>query len=156
MTVTPHDDHTSKDELPCYCITWRSDHSYISDNRHWLPTREERRDRAIQYVKDGSLQGYLAYCGGEIVGWCNATADCQDGVNYLRSFWPIEEYRAEINIKSIFCFMIAPDGFDFIEAYVNKNIIDHDYRGPIAMYEKYGFFKSAEKDGRVVVRKALQ
>ena len=36
--VTPHDDKTDKDELPCYCITWRSDDSYVSDNRHWFPT----------------------------------------------------------------------------------------------------------------------
>ena len=21
--MTPHDDHTTKDELPCYCVTWR-------------------------------------------------------------------------------------------------------------------------------------
>ena len=26
--VTPHDNHTAKDELPCYCIAWRSDDTY--------------------------------------------------------------------------------------------------------------------------------
>ena len=175
--VTPHDDHTTKDELPCYCITWRSDASYAGDDRHWFPTREERRMRAVEYVENGSLQGYLAYCDDEIVGWCNANADCQGGVNYLRAFWPIEAYDADIKVKSIFCFMIAPnaqrmgvatklleyicedsanDGFDFVEAYVNKDIVDYDFRGPLALYEKCGFSKTAEKDSRAVMRKALR
>ena len=175
--VTPHD--VNIDENKCYCVIWRSDDSYSGDGDHWFPSREERRNHAIQFVKAGSLQGYLAYRGDEIVGWCNANADCQLGVNYLRSYWPIEEYHADIKIKSIFCFVIAPevqrlgvatqllervcqdaaaDGFDFIEAYVNKKFTDvaHEFRGPLAMYEKCGFSMSAEQDGRVVVRKALK
>ena len=176
---TPHDDKTNKNELPFYCVTWRSDESYSSDNRHWFATREERRERAINYVNTGNLQGYLAYYKNKIVGWCNATADCQGGVNYLRKFWPIEEYRSDIKVKSVFCFVIAPemqrtgiatkllervcqdsaaDGFDFVEAYVYKNFSDvaHDFRGPLAMYEKCGFVKCAEQDGKVVVRKPLK
>ena len=174
--VTPHDDRTNKAELPCYCITWRSDDSYVSDNRHWFPTREERREHAIEYVKTGCLQGYLAYCDGKVVGWCNATADCQGGVNYLRSYWPIEEYCEDIKIKSVFCFVIAPevqrkgvatkllarvcqdaadDGYDFVEGYVNTKYVD-DHFGPPALYEKCGFTKVSEKDGKAVMRKGLR
>jgi GNAT superfamily N-acetyltransferase len=174
--VTPHD--LNIDERKCYCVTWRSDDSY-EDGNHWYPTREERRTRALQFVRDGSLQGYLAYHGGKIVGWCNASADCRLCVDYLRSFWPIEEYSPDVRIKSVFCFVIAPDmqrkgiatrllervckdaaedGFDYVEAYVNKEFIeaDHDFRGPLAMYDKCGFTRYAERDGRVVVRKALK
>ncbi len=174
--VTPH--NVNNNERKCYCVTWRSDDTY-DDGNHWYPTREERRANALQFVKAGSLQGYLAYRCDEIVGWCNANADCQLCVNYLRSFWPIEEYRADIRVKSIFCFVIAPelqrqgiatkllarvckdaaeDGFDFVEAYVNKELVDtdHDFRGPLAMYEKCGFTNCAEREGRVVVRKALK
>jgi GNAT superfamily N-acetyltransferase len=174
--VTPHD--VNIDERKCYCVTWRSDYSYDNGN-HWFPSREERRECAFQFVRVGSLQGYLAYRGDEIVGWCNANADCHICVNYLRSYWPIEEYRADIKIKSVFCFVIAPemqrkgiatqllervckdaaeDGFDFVEAYVNKKFIytDHDFRGPLAMYEKCGFTKYAEREGKVVVRKVLK
>jgi len=176
--VTPHDDHTVKDELPCYCITWRSDDTYVG-NDHWYQIREERRARAIQFIKDGKLQGYLAYHGNEIVGWCNATADCQGGVDYLREYWPIAEYSADVRVKSIFCFVIAPamqrkgiatqfvervckdaadEGFDFVEAYANKDFTDtaNELRGPLAMYEKCGFNKYSEQEGRVVVRKALK
>jgi GNAT superfamily N-acetyltransferase len=174
--VTPHD--VNIDERKCYCVSWRSDDSYSSDDRHWFATREERRARAVQFVKDGSLQGYLAYYGDEVVGWCNATAECQGGVNHLREYWPIEEYRENIKVKSIFCFVIAPEfqrkgiatqlvervcidaeaeGYDFVEAYVNTSSSDdpHEYRGHLTMYERCGFIKQAEKDGRAVVRKAL-
>lgn len=172
--VTPHD--VNIDERKCYCVTWRNDDTYIGDD-HWYPTREERRDHAIQFVRAGSLQGYLAYYDDEIVGWCNATADCQRGINYLRSYWPIEEYRANVKVKSIFCFMIAPemqrkgiatqlverickdaadDDFDFVEAYANEIHSALDFRGTLAMYQKCGFTKSAEREGRVVVRKALK
>jgi GNAT superfamily N-acetyltransferase len=174
--VTPHD--VNIDENKCYCVTWRSDDSYENGN-YWFPTREERRTRAIQFIRAGSLQGYLAYYGDKIVGWCNANANCQGCVNYLRSYWPIEVYPEGIKVKSIFCFMIAPemqrkgvatqlvervckdaadDGFDYVEAYINKEFIetDHDFRGPSAMYEKCGFDIYAEREGKVVVRKTLK
>ena len=174
--VTPHDDHTVKDELPCYCITWRNDDTYVGDD-HWYPTREERRERAIQFIKDGKLQGYLAYHGDEIAGWCSATADCRGGVGYLRAYWPIEEDDANIRVKSIFCFMVAPDmqrkgvatklvegickdatadGFDFVEAYTYREPPALDCRGPLAMYLKCGFVISSEREGMAVVRKALK
>ncbi len=175
--ATPHGDCT--EEQTCYCVTWRSDESYAGNGDHWYPSKEERRERAIQFVKAGCIQGYLAYRGNDIVGWCNANADCRDGVNYLRSYWPIEKYRADIKVKSIFCFAIAPDaqrmgvatqlvehvckdaaadGFDFVEAYANKRFTDalNEMRGPLSMYEKCGFDIGAEREGRVVVRKALK
>lgn len=173
--VTPHD--VNIDERKCYCATWRSDSLYANGEPHWYSTREERRSRAKEFVRTGCIQGYPAYCRGKIVGWCNANADCQLGVNYLRSFWPIEEYREDIKVKSVFCFVIAPemrrkgiatqllervckdaanDGFDFVEAYVNKKFTDLDFRGPLKMYEKCGFFKYAEHGDKVVMRKALK
>lgn len=174
--VTPHD--VNVDERKCYCVTWRNDKSY-ENLGHWFPTREERRHRAIDFVKSGSLQGYLAYYNNEIVGWCNANADCQLAVNYLSGFWPIEERCEGIKIKSIFCFMIAPhmqrkgvatqlleqvckdaaeEGFDFVEAYTNErnNHMDQTCRGPLSLYDRCGFDVCGEKDGRLTVRRALK
>ena len=132
--------------------------------------------RALQYVKDGKIQGYLAYRGGETVGWCNASADCQLGVKHLSAEWPIGETPAGVKVKSIFCFMIAPeaqgmgaatrlvervcrdaaaDGFDFVEAYVNKDCAEGHFQGPLALYEKCGFRRHAKRGGRIVMRKAL-
>jgi len=173
--VTPHWENNDCDK--CYCVSWRSDDSYNEENGHWYPTREERRAHSIQFVRDGKLQGYLAYEGDRIVGWCNATADCQGGVNFLREYYQIEEYRADVKVKSIFCFVIAPDmqrqgiatllvervckdaaedGFDFVEAYTDADPNNHHFRGPLAMYEKLGFNKSAEREGRITVRRALK
>jgi len=177
--VTPHD--VDIDEHKCYCVTWRSDDSYEGNGDHWYPTREERRNRALQFVKNGNIQGYLAYNNDEMIGWCNANANCRGCVQYLRSFWPIDECRVDVKVKSVFCFMIAPlwqrkgvatqllervcvdaaaEGFDFVEAYVDvneKRVIDtpHEFMGPMAMYEKCGFRKHAEAEGKIVVRRAL-
>lgn len=174
--VTPHD--VNIEEQKCYCVTWRSDASYEADGNHWFPTREERREKAIRFVREGSLQGYLAFRDGEIVGWCNANGDCRRCVDYLRMFWPIPAEDAAVRVKSVFCFVIAPqmqrrgiatklleavvrdaaaEGYDYVEAYANEvfSYEDHDFRGPVAMYEKCGFCCYAAQDGRVVMRKKL-
>lgn len=174
--TTPH--HNRVDEDKCYCVTWRSDDSFENDG-HWFPTCEERRAAAMKFVKNGSIRGYLAYCGDEIVGWCNTNENCRSCIEYLSSFFPIGEYNPDVKIKPIFCFVIAPemqrkgiatqlverickdaaeDGFDFVEAYVHESFTDvaHEFRGPLKMYEKCGFVKFAEQDGKVVMRKALK
>ena len=175
--VTPHGDYT--EENVCYCVTWRNDDTYVGDGDHWYPSREERRNRALQFVRDGSIKGYLAYCDDKIVGWCNASGDCQRGVDYLRSSWPINEIGGDEKVKSIFCFAIAPnvqrmgvatklvervcedaadEGFDFVEAYANKEFTSvlNGMRGPLAMYEKCGFVISSQQGDYAVMRKRLK
>ena len=173
--VTPHDARIDAEK--CYCVTWRSDASYADGASHWFPTREERRAHALAFVRAGHVQGYLAYRGEEIVGWCNANPHCQLALDYLRGYWPIPETRAEVRVQSIFCFVIAPElqrqgvatqlvervcsdaaaeGFDFVEAYVNRTHEPLDFRGPLTMYEKCGFVPCGEREGRVVMRRALK
>jgi len=174
--TTPHD--VNIDERKCYCVTWRSDKSYADNDAHWFPTREERRARAIEFINNNHIQGYLAYQGNTIVGWCNANADCTNCVNYLHNHWPIEPHRPDVKVKSIFCFVIAPDmqrkgiatqlinrvcedaakdGFDYVEAYTASHFSDatHHYVGFLDMYEKSGFTKCAKRDEKIVVRKKL-
>ncbi len=172
--TTPHNDTWGH---KCYCVSWRSDDSYLGDD-HWYPTPEERRAKAIQFVKEGKLQGYLAFHEGKAVGWCNATAECGLGVKTLRSWgWPTDEPNADVKVKSIFCFVIAPEmrkkgiatqllervcrdaageGYDFVEACTDGKFTDDGYRGPLALYEKCGFVKCGERDGKIVVRRALK
>lgn len=173
---TPHD--TCIDANKCYCVTWRSDAAY-TDAGHWFPTREERRERARAYVREGSIRGYLAYCDGEIVGWCNANEDCRMGVDYLRAEWPIEQYPPHVRVRPIFCFVVKPEmqrrgiatrllervcadaaaeGFDYVEAYVNDAFTDAagEFRGPKGMYEKCGFVQYAARGGKAVMRRALK
>jgi len=171
---TPHD--VNADEQKCYCVLWRSSETYTESDSHWFPTREERRARAIRYITDGKIKGYLAYSGGEIIGWCNATADCGCGVEYLSAHWPIGERDPGIKIKSIFCFVVAPqhkrkgvakkltdcvcadaaiEGFDYVEAYAYTKYdpASLEFGGPFEMYKKCGFYVHAEKDGKAVMRK---
>ena len=56
------------------------------------------------------------------------------------------------------CRLSAIEEFDFVEGYCNESFetAEHDFRGPLAMYEKCGFVKCAEHEGKVVVRKALK
>ncbi|NLZ36430.1 MAG: GNAT family N-acetyltransferase [Clostridiales bacterium] len=174
--VTPHDvDHG---EMKCYCVTWRDDKSY-KDAGHWFETREERRAKAIEYVKNGNIRGYLAYDGDEIIGWCNSNENCSLCRDYLRGYYPIEHEPSYVKIKPIFCFVVKPeyqrtgvatalvcrvcedaakDGFDFVEAYENECFISasEDFRGPIKMYENCGFVKTGSSDGRAVMRKRLK
>lgn len=70
--VTPHDDNIA--EHTCYCVCWCNDDYKGKD----FSTAEKGRAAAIGYVKNGNIQGYLAYHGDDIVGWCNANtkSDC--------------------------------------------------------------------------------
>jgi len=49
------------------------------------------------------------------------------------------------------------DGFDFVEAYPNKEFTnDIDFTEPIEMYKKYGFTVCHETEQKLVVRKILK
>ena len=172
--VTPHDFNV--DEHKCYCVCWCSEDS---EGRDFL-TREKRRACALQYVKENVLQGYLAYYDNKVVGWCNANtkSDCLKCAAWRRNMSAIPTEEPDIKVKSVFCFVIAPemkrrgvatrllervchdaalDGFAFVEAYPNKEFVsDVDFTGPIEMYKKCGFIKCAEREGVVVMRKALK
>lgn len=69
LDVTPHD--VNIDEHTCYCVTWRSDDSYIGNGDHWFPTREERRERALQFVGSGVCRAILPITA--IRSWAGVT-----------------------------------------------------------------------------------
>ena len=81
---------------------------------------------------------------------------------------PAEELVSGIRMKSIFCFLVAPefrrkgitklllervcedavaDGFDFVEAYPLKEYINEakDFMGPVGLFKKYGLFMGKQK-----------
>lgn len=174
---TPHDDNM--DEHKCYCVCWCSaDHRIETD----FSTANKRRNLAIQYVQNGKIQGYLAYCGGKVVGWCNANtkSDCLYCTSWLRFMQAFNTEAADKNrrIKSVFCFVIAPEmrrkgiaklllervcddaakeGFDVVEAYPNKDFIDtaRDFMGPKKLYEDSGFMVCCEVENRVIMQKKI-
>lgn len=178
--VTPHWDNV--DEHKCYCVCWASaDHNeeIKEDGR----TAKGRREIAKRYIKEGCIQGYLAYNNGKIVGWCNANtkADCLHSFSWENFMQSVEtgELNPDIKIKSVFCFVIAPDmqrkgiatklllrvcedakadGFDAVESYPKKKFVSvaEDFMGPVEMYQESGFTVVGEVDEMTVMRKELK
>lgn len=178
--VTPHDDLI--DEHKCYCVCWCKDDSSGDYEAKYLSSAEKRRAHAIECVKSGSIQGYLAYSDGQVVGWCNANtkADCLKCYSWRRYMGdiPAEEASPDIKVKAIFCFVVAPDmrrkgltkmfvervcqdaaqdGFDYVESYPNTAFINvgADFMGPAELYRQSGFFVCHEAEQKLVMRKRL-
>lgn len=176
--ATPHDD--CNPENTCYCVSWCSaDHRAMAV----YPSREERRKMAVEYVKSGKIQGYLAYADGRIVGWCNANtrAECLNCGGWLFSMPQVSklQFNPDEKVKSIYCFLVAPDmkrkgvakqllqyacwdavdsGFDYLEAYPQKEATDERmfFMGFPRMYKEMGFQIYAETEGKFVMRKPLK
>ena len=175
--TTPHDDNVDKHK--CYCVCWCSDDCEGKD----FSTAEKRREYAWQYVKEGCIQGYLAYHSDQVIGWCNANtkSDCLKCASWRRfmGYVPLEDPNEDIKVKSIFCFVIAPewkrkgiatqllervcndaaqDGFDIVEAYPHKGAYyqSSDFGGHLEMYKKKGFQVSFENELGYVVQKQFR
>lgn|GEM_PF-79462 len=131
------------------------------------------RNIAERQIASGALKGYLAYADGVSIGWCNAN----DKNNF-----PIQSANGaqlhepeERHIKAVVCFEIAPqfrgmgiasallkrvaddakaEGFYAVEGYprVREARYEWDFTGPLALYEKCGFVKTALQGNAVVMR----
>ena len=169
-------DHVAFTDHPrwaqCYCIHF-----------HWQPKWDDEppkdnRDRIIEHINAGAVQGYLAYSGGNVVGWCNAN-DKQNYValkyNVMPELW--EENEGE-KIKSVVCFLVAPDmrgqgiatrllervcadaqsdGYQFVEGYPASGSFEQyaAHHGTVALFEKCGFIRHKEFKHDAVMRKAV-
>ncbi|MBR5287695.1 MAG: GNAT family N-acetyltransferase [Clostridia bacterium] len=169
---TPHDQNVP--EHKCYCVCWISANSDDYD----CSTAEKRRIAAVKLISKGHLQGYLAYEGNRIVGWCNANAksNCTRCVSwrYFMQEIPVDSTMT----KAVFCFVIAPDmqrkgiatkllervitdakadGFTHIEAYPNKQFVSAaaDFMGPASMYKNLGFTQISKTAEKLIMRKTL-
>jgi GNAT superfamily N-acetyltransferase len=178
--TTPHDDNI--DDHKCYCVCWCSDDCSGDYEAKNLSSRGKRRNYAALCVKSNSIQGYLAYRDDKVVGWCNANtkSDCLKCYSWRRFMGsiPTEKSSTDIKVKSIFCFVIAPemkrkgiakrfvervcqdaaqDGFNYVEAYPNIEFIDEsaDFMGPVEIYRNSGFTVSFEIGQKLVMRKQL-
>lgn len=156
----------------CYCVYYHAD-----DEEEWKKrTAPENRDLAIRLIKEGRLQGKLAYLNKELVGWCNAAPRNSFPRLALSKNLHVEDPE---RIGSIVCFVVAKPhrgkgiasllleaacesfatrGFLFAEAYPLKNAESEaaNFPGPLRMYLKNGFSVFRDLDRYLIVRKALQ
>jgi GNAT superfamily N-acetyltransferase len=156
----------------CYCMNYHQNEAVV-EKRSWDCSKAGavfNRECAVELIKQGIMQGYLAYFAGKVVGWCNAN-DKQVYHSVHMDFSCDESKK----VKSIVCFCIssifrgrgiaskilakicldaADDGYEYIEAYPfeNENWVFH---GSKSMYEKNGFVVCGVDSGCTIVRKYL-
>jgi GNAT superfamily N-acetyltransferase len=156
----------------CYCVFY-----------HWINTDGEKinkRELAIDLIKQNKLCGYLAYLDGNVVGWCN-TSDKESYPKLVADKTIYDENDKGKKIKSIVCFTIALsmrskgvatqllekicvdakiENYDYIETYPAKNEdtenFSRNYLGTAKMYEKRGFEFYKESDYCKIYRKNLK
>ena len=147
-------------EKGCYCVWhhWTEKHEY---ERSLLPESERpyrKRNYAKELIQSGRLNGFAAFCGGEMVGFCNADRKS----SYFRLSGENGSDNAENDrILSIVCFTVAPDmrrrgiakamlacacryaeenGFDCVEGYPKAGEFSvSDCGGSVSMYVEQGF-----------------
>lgn len=160
-------------------VCWRNDTYEGKD----FSTAEKRRQYALQYIRKNNNKGYLGYIDDKIIGWCNSNtkSECLKCASWTRfmDYVPLDDIHLGVKVKSIFCFVIAPemkrkgiatsllkrvcddalqDEFDFIEAYPFKTLScqSSNFGGYIKMYQKCGFCISLDTDNGIVMKKQLK
>jgi GNAT superfamily N-acetyltransferase len=165
----------------CYCVFYHWNDLLEVESKQYLASGGTcfNRELAIKFIQAGTLQGYLAYVDGSVVGWCNANEKSNfDALRYEK--WPEIWEKTDSNekVKSIVCFTIAPnmrqkgiamellsrvckdaleEGYAYVEAYPGKDEsnIERNYHGPYTLYEKNGFLPHKDLERDIIVRKYL-
>lgn len=155
----------------CYCLE-----SHLPNEEEYT-TVQARREKARELIRSGIMTGYLLYSGGRGVGWCNAgdKAAYQPLCENPDFFTETPEKG---RIKALYCIDIASDwqgkglaslvmerfladareeGFAYAEGYpfTDTNAPWQQYRGPLRLYEKFGFEIVRKGPRFTVARKAL-
>lgn len=122
-----------KDWAFCYCLEGHLDRK---TQEEWTnPT--ERREKAMELIQDGEMQGYLAY-------FC---------------FLVAPEYRGrgvEQNLLDKVCEDALKEGYTYIETYpFVDGGFEFQYHGTQKMYERNNFTEVADFEFVKVMRKSL-
>ncbi len=155
----------------CYCCFYHAtgmddwDTRTPADNRAW----------AREMILAGGMRGLLAYDGDTPVGWCH-----YDLIANLPGTRAFTEGLASDDPQSaaVVCFTVAQGwrsrgvatkllsaaladleacGVTRVEAYpvLSDESPEHNYPGPLALYEKLGFTQVRQTKGRALVEKRL-
>ena len=157
----------------CYCLAFNFEPAWDAED---AGRENPWRERAIQFVREAKIQGYLAYSDGNVVGWCNANN--KNNYAALKRIIDLEMDNESNRVKSVVCFLIAPDmrgkgvatkmlervcvdaetdGYDFIEGYPPAGECDMyaAHHGTVALFEKCGFSIHIQSDNDCTMRKYL-
>lgn len=167
-------------EKGCYCVWhhWTDQHE---QERSLLPEDQRpycKRTYAKTLIESGTLNGFVALDGDQIVGFCNA--DLKNHYFRLRrekdaGHWIGVDEKDKI--LSIVCFIVAPDmrrkgiakalldgacryaqekGYDYVEGYPPQGAFsERDCGGSLSMFVNAGF-EIIEIPNGIVARKNLK
>ncbi|MCH5287473.1 MAG: GNAT family N-acetyltransferase [Christensenellaceae bacterium] len=167
-------------EKGCYCVWhhWTDRHEH---ERSLMPENQRpscKREYARKLIEDGTLNGFAAFDGDQMIGFCNA--DLKD--HYFRlsrennaASWTGADEKDRI--LSIVCYIVAPDwrrkgvakalldgacryarenGYDHVEGYPPRGAFsERDCGGSLSMYVNAGF-EIIDVPGGVIARKSLK
>ena len=170
---TAFEDH--QDWAFCYCLEGHLKHE---THEEWT-NPEERREKAIELIHAGQMQGYLACLDNTVIGWCNTN----DRKNYpyltdmFQDIGYLPEEDADARVKAIYCFLVAPKyrrrgvaqsllnricedaakgGYHCIEVYpFSDETFEFPYHGTCKMYQRNGFTEVATLNYVKIMRKDL-
>lgn len=169
-------DHVAFQDHPewgcgCYCCFF-----HYSDHALWdARSPEQNRAQARQLIGENRLRGLLAYDGKTPVGWCHY--DLQKNLPGVRAFYP-QLSEDDPDGGEIVCFTIAQGwrgrgvatrlltaaladlaacGVKTVNAYpvLEDASEEHNYTGPLRLYQKAGFTLEARQPGRARLLKRL-
>lgn len=156
----------------CYCLFFH----FPGSLEEWMSRKkEDNRNDAVNFIREGRMQGYLAYFDDSPIGWCNVNSK-----NHFAALARDEELKTtdDDSIASIVCFLVAPGfrnksvagrllkrvcedykdkGYQYLEAYprTRAKSAAENYHGPLSLYIKHGFEVFKEYKNYRIVRKKL-
>lgn len=154
----------------CYCQFLYVDHAKVN----WMErTSAENRHAACSRICGAKMQGYLAFRGGQVVGWCNAAPR-----EMMEAFADEPDPDAS-RLGQITCFVVAPEhrrtgvatellaaacaglkaqGLRIAEAMPKPEVVGdaENHHGPLSLFTAAGFqFHRQGEHGSVYVRMEL-
>jgi len=154
----------------CYCQFLYVDHAKVT----WAErTAQENRSAACARICTASMQGYLAYRNGKVVGWCNAAPRAMmdafaeepdpdaSQIGQITCFVVAREHRRTGVAKALLaaaCAGLTAQGLSIAEAMPKPEVLDDaaNHYGPLSLYIAAGFVVHRQGEhGSVYVRKRL-
>lgn len=140
----------------CYCQHYLHSDTEMSEQEEirssGVSLAEFNREKSCKRISNNSLQGYLAFENGKVIGWLSAGAaeiykqfpSSEEGEARVICFTIDPNYRNQGIAKALLQFAISDlkgKGFKFItgRGVYQVESESKNYPGPISLYESVGF-----------------
>jgi ribosomal protein S18 acetylase RimI-like enzyme len=151
----------------CYCYFPHAPH----DDENWHDrTGEQNRAAVVEAIREGRINGYLAYENDNPVAWCNAGPrarvtildpdDDAEKIGSIVCFIVAKPFRGLGIARKLLdaaCAGFRQKGIRIAEAYPRPDAHDDatSHFGPLKMFLDEGFEPFKEENGSLIVRKHL-